>query len=60
MKVATFNEDFLLNNEVVEYSKLIQYLKDLNFNCGIISNVGNQNLESELLNKYPNLINFFI
>ena len=56
VKVATFNEDFLLINEVLEYSKLIQYLKDLNFNSGIISNVGNQNLESELLNKYPNLI----
>ena len=56
VKVATFNEDFLLNNEVLEYSKLIQYLKDLNFNSGIISNVGNQNLESELLNRYTNLI----
>ena len=56
MKVATFKGNLLLNNKVLAYSKLIPYLKDLKFNSGIVSNVGNQNLERELLRAYPDLI----
>ena len=56
VKVAIFNGDLLVNNKVLSSSKLIHYLKNLKFDSGIISNVGNQNLEKELLNIYPNLI----
>ena len=56
VKVATFNGDLLVKNKVLAYSNLIYYLKDLKFSNGIVSNVGNQNLERELLNIYPNLI----
>ena len=56
MKVATFNGDLLLNNKVLAYSKVIHYLKDLKFDSGIVSNVGNQDLEQELLRAYPDLI----
>ena len=56
VKVATFNGNMLANNKVLAYSKLIPYLKDLKFDSGIISNVGNQKLELELLRIYPDLI----
>tara|TARA_Y100000385_G_C12989905_1_gene592305 strand:+ start:509 stop:1198 length:690 start_codon:yes stop_codon:yes gene_type:complete len=56
VKVATFSGSSLINNEVLEYSKLINYVKDLSFKYGIISNVGNQNLEAELLSIQPNFI----
>jgi type III pantothenate kinase len=56
VKVATFQDKNLIAKDVLEYSELIQFLKAIKFKKGIISNVGNENLENQVLAIYPFII----
>jgi type III pantothenate kinase len=54
--VATFKENQLIDKDILKYSDLVQYLKLRKFKKGIISNVGNEILEQQVLEIYPSII----
>ncbi|MDG2343253.1 MAG: type III pantothenate kinase [Flavobacteriales bacterium] len=56
VKLATFQSDSIVAKKVVEHSQLIQYLKTINFKKGIVSNVGNVELENKVLSAYSSII----
>ena len=56
MKVAAFSEGSLIDKEIIQYSQLIQCLRKKSFDKGIISNVGNEDLEKEVTSLFPFLI----
>ena len=49
VKVATFKAGVLIDKEIVGYSQLIHCLNDKSFEKGIVSNVGNEDLEKEVV-----------
>ena len=55
-KLATFKGDSIVAKEVVEHSQLIQRLRTINFKKGIVSNVGNVELENKVLSAYSSII----
>lgn len=56
VKVAIFEEDLIIKKQILDYSKLIAFLKNVKFNKGIISNVGNDELHDQVIERYPFLI----
>ena len=56
VKVAVFKAGVLIDKEIVGYSQLIDCLKNKNFDKGIVSNVGNQDLEKEVVSLFPFLV----
>ena len=55
-KIALFRENTFISKRVIDQLEVIDYIKKLVFDRGIISNVGNKNLEKKLLAYYPNLV----
>ena len=56
VKLATFKGDSIVAKEVVEHKQLAQHLKKIKFKKGIISNVGNVELENKVLSAYSSII----
>tara|TARA_B100000900_G_scaffold384196_1_gene372832 strand:+ start:299 stop:1021 length:723 start_codon:yes stop_codon:yes gene_type:complete len=56
VKVATFSANKMVKKEVVEHSQLIHHLNTINFKKGIVSNVGNVELENKVLSAYSSII----
>lgn len=54
--MATFKANQLIDKDILKYSDLVQYLKLRKFKKGIISNVGNEILEQQVLEIYPSII----
>lgn len=55
-KLATFKDNAIVAKQVVEHDQLLLQLKKLNFTKGIVSNVGNADLEKNILCDYPTII----
>tara|TARA_B100000927_G_scaffold74167_1_gene59072 strand:- start:823 stop:1545 length:723 start_codon:yes stop_codon:yes gene_type:complete len=55
-KIALFRENTFISKTVIDQLEVIEYIKNLVFDRGIISNVGKKNLEKKLLAFYPNLV----
>ena len=55
-KLATFKDNAIVAKQVFEYDQLLLQLKKLNFTKGIVSNVGNADLEKNILCDYPTII----
>ena len=56
VKLSTFEDNEIVAKQVVEYDQLLLQLKKLNFTKGIVSNVGNADLEKNILCDYPTII----
>lgn len=56
VKLSTFKDNAIVAKQVVEYDQLLLQLKKLNFTKGIVSNVGNADLEKNILCDYPTII----
>ena len=55
-KIALFRENTFISKRVIDPLEVIDYIENLVFDRGIISNVGNKNLEKKLLAFCPNLV----
>lgn len=56
VKLSTFKDNVIVAKQVVEHDQLLLQLKKLNFTKGIVSNVGNADLEKNILLEYPTII----
>lgn len=56
VKVAVFKAGNLMNKEVLNYSDLHSYLSLIKFKKGIVSNVGNEDIENQILSSLPSII----
>lgn len=56
VKLSTFKDNAIVAKQVFEYDQLLLQLKKLNFTKGIVSNVGNADLEKNILCDYPTII----
>lgn len=56
VKLSTFKDNLIVAKQVVEHDQLLLQLKKLNFTKGIVSNVGNADLEKNILLEYPTII----
>ena len=55
-KLATFKDNAIVAKQVVEYDQLLLQLRKLKFTKGIVSNVGNADLENNILCDYSTII----
>ncbi len=56
VKLSTFKDNAIVAKQVFEYDQLLLQLKKLNYTKGIVSNVGNADLEKNILCDYPTII----
>jgi type III pantothenate kinase len=56
VKLATFKDNAIVAKQVVEYDQLLLQLRKLKFTKGIVSNVGNADLENNILCDYSTII----
>ena len=56
VKLATFKDNAIVAKQVVEYDQLLLQLRKLKFTKGIVSNVGNADLENNILCNYSTII----
>ena len=56
VKLATFKDNAIVAKQVVEYDQLLLQIRKLKFTKGIVSNVGNADLENNILCNYSTII----